>query len=213
MRTTLRQPVRQTKRHRITLTAALTLYGAALGAAAVLISLLVSSNPSKVPTHLPIVPSIYFALGGSLAAVILVFPIARWMSKRAILPRGIFTWLLWGFGFGILLPLLTGGLIPESMVLIQHHQGLIATQRLFSEMVDALFRGPLSVFVYGATSTFTGIVTGVIFSLGAWIIDKFNVSSNSLLSRFVPWIVVVLIGTMAIAVAVFGPAETLAKLG
>ena len=204
---------RRSHGRRLRLAISLSLYGGALGAAVVLISLLTRTKPWVEPEHLSFAPSVFLSLGGALAGILVVWPIAYWLGDRAGEPRGLLSWLAVGFGFGVLVPLLTGAFLPLSVLLVDLNLGVVNSGELFSRVLDALFRAPLSLVVHGALGIFTGLLAGALFATGAWVVDMVNASSNPVASRYGPWAIVVLFGFIAVAIAVFGPADTLAKLG
>ena len=198
---------------RLRLAISLTLYAGALGAAVVLISLLTRTKPWVEPEHLSFAPSVFLSLGGALAGILIVWPLAYWFGDGAGAPRGLLAWLAVGFGFGVLLPLLTGAFLPLSIVFVDLSLGVISAGQLFSSALDALFRAPLSLAVHGALGIFTGLLAGALFGTGAWVVDMVNASSNPVASRYGPWAIALLLGSIAVVIAVFGPADTLAKLG
>ena len=197
---------------RLRLAISLTLYGGALGAAVVLISLLTRTKPWVEPEHLSFAPSVFLSLGGALAGILIVWPTTYWLGDSAGAPRGLLAWLAIGFGFGVLLPLLAGAFLPLSIVFVDLSLGIISASELFSRALDALFRAPLSL-VYGALGIFTGLLAGALFGTGAWVVDMVNASSNPVASRYGPWAIIILLGFIAVVIAVFGPPDTLAKLG
>ncbi len=201
------------RRRRLTLLGALALYGGALGASSVLINLLTRTKPWVEPEHMAFVPSTFISISGAVAAILLVLPIAILLGERTDEPRGLPMWLGIGAGYGVLLPFLTGAFLPLSLVFVDLSLGVIEAGDIVTEVLSGLFRTPLFMFVHGTLGLFTGLLTGVVFGAGAWAIDRLNGSPHLPASQVSPWAVAVVLGLIAVVVAVFGPSETLAKLG
>lgn len=65
-------------------------------------------------------------------------------------------WLVLGIGYGLLLPPLTGALLPLSIVFINLTLGVIELGELPSEFLEALFRSPLNAIIYGSLAIVNG---------------------------------------------------------
>ena len=204
---------RPTARRRITLEACVTIYAAALGSSAVLVYFMVRTEAWKEPEHLALVQATFVSLVGATAAILLTWPVVHQLSDGARKPQGLLMWLVLGIGYGLLLPPLTGALLPLSVVFINLTLGIIELGELPSEFMEALFRAPLNSIIYGSLAIVNGLLAGVLFSSGAWLIDRLNASSDPVISARGPWAVVILLGGTIIALAAFGPPETLARLG
>ena len=174
---------------------------------------MVRTEAWKEPEHLALVPATFVSLVGAIAAILLTWPVVHQLSDGALRPQGLLMWLALGIGYGLLLPPLTGALLPLSVVFINLTLGVIELGELPSEFLEALFRSPLNAIIYGSLAIVNGLFAGVLFSSGAWLIDRLNTSSHPVISGRGPWAVVVLLGGTIIAIAAFGPPETLAQLG
>lgn len=197
----------------IRLTTSLTVYGGALGVASVLISFMVRTDMLREPEHLSLVPSVFFSLGGAAAALLITWPVAYWLRHMAREPLSLPLWWGIGFGYGLLLPFLTGAILPLSTVFMDLYLGIIDVDELVTATLDAGFRAPLHTFTWGALALFNGMLTGALFGTGAWVIHRLNASQSPVKSRYGPWVISLSLGSMAVAFAVLAPAETLARLG
>ena len=209
----LREPIWPTTRQRITLEACVTIYAAALGGSAVLVYFMVRTEAWEEPVHLALVPATFVSLFGAIAAVLLTWPVVHQLSDGAQKPQGLLLWLVFGIGYGLLLPPLTGAFLPMSVVFIDLSLGIIELGEVPSEFVDAMFRSPLNAILYGSLAIVNGLFAGALFSSGAWLIDRLNASAHPAISGRGPWAVAFLLGGTIIALAAFGPPETLARLG
>ncbi len=198
---------------RIRLTASVTAYGTALGAAAILISIIARTGMYDDAEHLTFVPSVFSALTGALAAA-LVTPLAIYHARdRANESAGLLIWLALGLGFGLASSFVSGGLLPLSAVIISLAEGAVGFGELPSLAFEAALRGIRSFYVEGALAIFTWLLAGALFGAGGWAIDKLNASPNLIASKYGTWAVVLSLGSAVVAFAVFGPPETLRKLG
>lgn len=190
----------------------ITLYAGALGAASVLISVLARTDPQLDPHHLPFLPSSLLALAGVTAAVIMTWPTVYYFGERASVSRALLFWLALGLVFGFTLPFATGLIMPLSGVFIDFSRGTIDVGDIFSQILSALFRAPLNAFISGTLSTFTGLIVGVLWGLGAWGIDRFNASADPNLSRYATWALTISLAAGVLLAMAFVPPETLARL-
>ncbi len=199
---------------RIRFTACVTSYAGALGAAAVLVSFLVKTDIIiREPEHMTLIPSVFLSSAGGLGGVLIAWPLARWLSEGSDRPHNLLIWWLLGVGFGIILPFLTGALLPLSAVFMELALGTIGAGELLSETLNAVFRTPIYMVTHGAYALLTSLLAGGLFGTGAWIIDRFNAASNPSVSRYGPWAVALVLGFAVVAIAAFGPPETLERLG
>ena len=198
---------------RIRLTASVTAYGTALGAAAILISIIARTGIYDEAEHLASVPAVFSALTGALAAA-LVTPLAIYHARdRANEPGGLLTWLALGLGFGLASSFVTGGLLPLSAVIISLAEGAVGLGELPSLAFEAALRGIRSFYIEGALAILTWLLAGALFGTGAWAIDRLNASPNLIASKYGTWAVALSLGLTVVAIAAFGPPETLRKLG
>lgn len=198
---------------RIRLTASITLYGAALGSAAILISIMARTGRYDEAEHLAFVPGLFTALTGALAAT-LVTALAIYHTRHNADEAGsLLLWLVMGLGFGVASSFVTGGLIPLNVVFITFAEDDMKFRELPSLVVEGTFQGIRSFFIEGTLSIYTWFIAGALFGTGAWIIDKLNASHNLATSKYGTWIFAVLSGLIVVAIAAFGPPETLKNFG
>ncbi len=143
---------------------------------------MVRTDAWKEPEHLALVPATFVSLSGAIAAILLTWPVVHLLSKGALRQQGLLMWLVLGIGYGLLLPPLTGALLPLSVVFINLTLGVIEVGELPSELMEALFRSPLNSIIYGSLAIVNGLLTGVLFSSGAWLIDRLNASPHPVVS-------------------------------
>ncbi len=191
----------------------LAICGGAISVAALFVTLLAATEYPKKPEHLTLLLSVIMGTGafvpGALAAAVITYMV----SDRVETARNIVAWLVLGFGYGIMVPFATGMFIPLSTVFVRLSSGVITAEDVFPEAVDALFRGISVAFSHGAFGVFTGMLAGVILGVGAWVIDRINTMPDSPLARYGPPAIAVVLAIVVLAIAAFGPPETLAKLG
>ena len=198
---------------RIRLAASVTLYGGALGAAAILIVIIARTGKYEEAEHLTLIPALFSALTGAVAAL-LVTPLAIYHARdRANEASGLLIWLLLGLGFGLGSSFVTGLLIPLSVVFISLTEGVAGVGELPSLAIEAALRGIRSFYVEGALAIYTWLLAGALFGVGAWIIDRLNASPNRIASKYVIWAVSLSLGLAIVAFAAFGPPETLRNFG
>ena len=133
-------------------------------------------------------------------------------SKR---PRvhNILMWELVGFGFGVLLPVLTGVFLPITAVLVEAWRSVLASDSVLLEVSLSLFRIPSSAFAHGLYGLYTGMLAGFIFGSIGWVVNRLSMSENITLLRYAPYAVVVLLSIAIVLMTALAPAQTLAKLG
>ncbi len=198
---------------RIRLTASVALYGAALGSAAILISIITRTGKFDTAEHLAFTPGLISALTGAIA-VTLITPLAIYhLRNNADESGGILLWLALGLGFGVASSFVTGGLFPLNVVLITFVEDNIRLGELPSLLAEGAFQGIRSFFIDGALSIYTWFLAGALFGIGGWIIDKFNASPNPVAAKYGTWVVTLLFGLTIVAFAAFGPPETLETFG
>jgi len=198
---------------RIRLTACVALYGAALGSAAILISIIARTGRFDEAEHLALVPGLISAITGALATA-LITPLAIYhLRNNADESGGILLWLVLGLGFGVASSFVTGGLFPLNVVFITFAADDIKLSELPSLVVEGAFQGIRSFFIDGALAIYTWLLAGALFGIGAWIIDKFNASPNPGASKYGTWAVTLFLGLTIVAIAVLGPPETLRNFG
>jgi len=194
----------------------LSLYGGAIGSAALMITILAqkeAANYPKDPEHISIGSYLILSVGAIAVGGIISGLWAYWVGQRSKRPHNIILWLVFGFAFGILLPILTGLTIPTTAILLQLANSDILPGGALRAIVDAVLQGVPFAFVYGTLGIFTGMLAGTLFGLGAWVIDIVNTSNIRHISRYGTLATSVTLSVAVVAFAAFGPPTFLAKLG
>ncbi len=200
---------------RLRLIVSVGLYGGALGGASLLVNFLARTDPPHVPEHMPADATILLSGGAATASAVLAALMAMWMSnpserERA---RGWVVWLLAGFGFGVLSPVVTGAVMPMSMMFLATYNGDLPASDFLIHAISALLQGPSSAFTHGVFGLFTGLMSGALFAVGAWMVDQAAHSSTPKVSAYVPYALAAFLSALFFGIAVFGPVETLARFG
>jgi hypothetical protein len=162
---------------------------------------------------LPWTPTVYISLSGAIAGILIALLLGHIIGGMGAKPRNLLAWWMFGFAFGVMLPFLTGGLLPMSVVFLNLSLDIIQPGDLFGQLTDAVLRAPQGIFRDGTLSLFTGLLAGALFGTGGWLVDMFNTSSKPMAARVGPWVVVSILGSVFFAIAVFGSADALSKLG
>jgi hypothetical protein len=198
---------------RVRLTASVALYAAALGAAAILVSVIARTGRFDDAAHLPFAPALITAITGVIA-VTLITPLAIYhMRTNAEESGGVFVWAVLGVAFGVASSFVTGALIPLNVVFITFVEDNLQFSELFSLVVDGTFQGIRSFFIEGAGAIYTWFIAGALFGVGGWTIDKLNASANPVASKYGPWAFAISVGLIVLVYAAFGPPETLRDFG
>ena len=200
------------------LVVSLTLYGGALGGAALLVNLLSRTKYPETPEHMPADATILLSGGAAFVCAILGGLFAWWLSggqggharERA---QNIVVWLAAGFGFGIVSPVVTGASLPMSTMLLGWAHGLMSAGELPVEAVTSLMRAPSFAFTHGVFGLFTGMLAGALFGAGAWLVDIAVHSSNRAVSAYAPYAISAILSAVFYGIAALGPAESLTRLG
>ena len=191
------------------------LYGGALGGAALLVNFLARTDPPHVPQHMPADATVLLSGAAISASAILAVLMTLWMSnpserERA---RGLLTWLLAGFGFGVISPVATGAALPLAMVFLATYNGDLQASDFLVHGTSALLQGPTSAFTHGVFGLFTGFIAGALFGIGAWVLDWATFTPTPRIPAWAPYVLAVILSVLFYGVAAFGPAETLARFG
>lgn len=184
----------------------------ALGVAATLITFVVATDISREPAHLAFAPALHFGAAGGLAGVLIIWPIASWLSKDKA-AHSFREWLMVGLVFSIFLPFLTGAFLPASQVFLGLSLGIIQPGELFSSLLSSLFRIPVEMIVHMTQGILIGVLAGAVLATGAWILDQVNWSRSAVIADVGPWTVATVLGTGALVLALFGSPEILTRLG
>lgn len=164
----------QTQHLRNRFTISLTIYGALLAASAAIIGTITSDFPNP-PERLTDTAALITPSGAALITALILYPTLRWISTNIEESRILPLWLGIGIAFGITTIFLAGASIPFTGTLTFHLiKDIPSFTALRDDILDSFIRAPLFSFTYGVLSLYTGIITGITFGIGAWLIDIIN---------------------------------------
>ena len=236
---TIEQRRQAVSRLQVRLVRSLLLYGMLLTAAAAIVASIYSPGIDQDPRRLIGMNAVSTAVGGCLFTLIFLLPILRWIGSRAEESRILPIWLLVGFSYGIFTVFLIGASLPFVFAFQINMLDFRSLGKLIDDIIDAFFRAPLSSFTFGVFALYIGIIAGMFYSLGAWIIDMLNrmnyvhayadpwieaigdmlpftrrwaSAAAPWLSVIGPWAIALLIGGAVLLYAATGPVEFLARL-
>ncbi len=200
----------------------LTIYGAALGTATVLVNFLAQFDYFDVPERMPIGQLLLFGAGGAISGLLITGPFAYWVygvkptfSKVGRQARRLWVWLLVGMVYALAFPLVMGGIfLPFGQYFLLFFNSVMGVPQLLVKIFD-LFTGVWFslAFLNGFKIIFTGMVAGALFGPGAWVIDKFNASVDPSTAKYGAWVVASGLSVVLLAFVIFGPQSFLAQLG
>ena len=208
---------------RMRFAACMAVYGATIGGCAILVNFLSRAQFPDVPEHMSLGTSLFFASAGGLAGAAMTAPLAYWMygglptfaftphPKRG--PRSVTNWAVFGFGYGLVLPLVLGILLPVWFRFFAFYGGVISMVNLASSLIDltigSLYLAPLFGFEY----FFTSLVAGVLFAVGALVIDVFNSSKDRVTAKYGSLSIAIGLSVLVVILLVVVPEASLARLG
>ena len=212
-RTSFTQVASHLEKRRMRLVICLGLYGSGLGASSLLVSFMTRTRYPIEPEHLEFVPSVLLSSGGWITGAIIAALIGYWIAPTSARPHSIILWLFIGFAFGVLVPFFSGALMPLGILYLDLTLGITSLSDLPMLTLDGLMRAPVSAISQGVLGLFTGLIAGTLFGFGAWVMDIANTSSHPRVSMYAPYVLSLGLSFGVVAIAAFGPAGTLAKLG
>ena len=160
-----------------------------------------------------LLPSVFLSSVVVLVGAVLSGSIAYLVGETPDRARNLLVWGAFGFGYGVLLMFFTGMVIPVTMVFLDLATGAIGMSDVLVALTNSMGRSVHFAFVYGALNLFTGMLAGVLFGAGAWLIDTTNASRDTRIRRYGPVAITMALSFSVVAVAAVGPPSTLAKLG
>ncbi len=191
----------------------LAIYGGSLGAAALLVNLLSRTKYPDIPEHMTLAPTLLMSGGAFLVCAVLGGLIAYWSGERDGAARSVIKWALFGFAFGVLSPVITGGALPMILVFINLEAGIVSLGEAPVRLINALFHIPRFAFTHGVFGLFTGLLAGALFAIGSLFISSLREMAGGPLARFGPYVLAILLSIILYAIATLGPAPTLARFG
>ena len=153
--------------------------------------------------------AVFFSMGAAVSALIVV-PIAVFhIRDMAQSPAKPITWLFMGFGFGIITPILTGGLTRTAGAFAGLAEGVYGVGSLPSLLLDAAILFPYDMFVQGAPNVYGGLLSGAFFAIIGFVVDRLNTVRTEAVSMWGPWILAIGLGLPIMVFSLVGPAEFL----
>ena len=216
----------------------LLLYGMLLTAAAAMVASIYSPGIDMPPRRLIASSAVFFVTGGCLFTLIFLLPVLRWIGNRAEESRILPIWLGIGLAFGIFTVFLIGASKPFAIAVLNNIIDFRSVGTLIDNLIDAFLFAPLESFKYGVIALYIGIIAGIIYGIGGWLIDMLNrmnyqhaysdpwiegigdilpftrrwaSASAPVLSAIGPWAIALIAGGIILLFAATGPIEFLAK--
>ena len=200
-------------------TAALALYGGAVGGFAVVANLLGRTPGFLDPVRLAGSDGFFIYASGVASGAALVVPMAYWahggkgiaaMGRRGL---GLPQWSLLAVGYAIFFPLLIGGFfLPFALLFLSVYTGVIEPSGALYAAADTLLLSPLRGLATGAGFLFSAMWCSVFFFVGAVLMDRLDAKQRPR-RVVVRWIAALALSALVIAAATLAPATLLARLG
>ncbi len=218
--------------------ASLTVYAVLLASGAAIVSSINSPSITEDPVRLTGSAAAFQILGAAASTAIVFYWLTRWIGGHAEESRILPLWLGLGLAFGIITAFLTGAVFPISTAIKFNFENFLSIGVLIDDLIDSLFRAPLSSFQYGVLALYTAFVAGIFYGVGGWVIDMLNrmayphqqpdpwleivgdwlpftkrwaAEAAPWLSVVGPWMVAIAVGGSMFLFALFGPIEFLAR--
>ena len=196
-----------TRRRRIT--AAISVLGVLLSIAAFHVAVLGRFEYFEDAVRVEGWGAVFFSIGAAVSALIVV-PIAVFhVRDMAQIPAKPITWLFMGFGFGVVTPILTGGLTRTAGAFAGLAEGVYGVGSLPSLLLDAVIVFPYDMFIQGAPNVYAGLLSGGFFAIIGFVVDRLNSMKTEAVSMWGPWILAFGLGLPIMVFALVGPTELL----
>ena len=152
----------------------LVLYGLLLAAASAIVSYIYSPGIDMPPRRLIGANAFAFVCGGAIFTLIFLWPVLRWISGRAEESRVLPLWLFIGITFGVFSVFLIGASKPFVIAIINNIIDFRTIGTLIDNLIDSFLYAFLESFRFGVLSLYVGFIAGIIYGIGAWLIDMLN---------------------------------------
>ena len=196
-----------TRRRRIT--AAISVLGVLLSIAAFHVAVLGRFEYFEDAVRVEGWGAVFFSIGAAVSALIVV-PIAVFhVRDMAQIPARPITWLFMGFGFGVVTPILPGGLTRTAGAFAGLAEGVYGVGSLPSLLLDAVIVFPYDMFIQGAPNVYAGLLSGGFFAIIGFVVDRLNSMKTEAVSMWGPWILAFGLGLPIMVFALVGPTELL----
>ena len=189
-----------------------TLYGGSIGIAMALIARLARTLRFEQAEHLPFEFGSFVAASGFLSGALLAFltTLVAWNSIESTFSRIRF--ILMAITFGFLTGFLRGFINPISVSSFDLYKGFLTFKESLDLLGSHLFNGPINASLEAASSFNTGLLGGLIFSVGSLVMWLTLRSKNQIISYVGSFSVMLILSTLMILISSTGPPELLAKL-
>ena len=235
---TIEQRKQEVGRLQTRLVCSLVVYAILLTSAAALVASIYSPGIDQDPQRLIGINAISTAVGGCLFTLIFLLPVLRWIGSRAEESRVLPIWFFVGISYGIFTVFLIGASLPFVFAFQINILNFRSIGMFLDDVIDAFFRAPLSGFTFGVFALYVGFIAGILYSIGAWLIDMLNrmnyphaysdpwieavgdmlpptrrwaSAAAPWLSVIGPWAIALLLGGAILLYATTGPIEFLAR--
>ena len=168
----------------------LVLYAMLLTAAAAIVASIYSPGIDMAPRRLIGMNAIGTALGGCVFTLVFLLPVLRWIGSRAEESRILPIWIFVGISYGIFTVFLIGASLPFVFAFQINILDFRSIGKLIDDLIDAIFRMPLSAFTFGVFALYVGFIAGIFYGIGGWVIDMLN-RMNYANSYADPWVEVI----------------------
>ena len=216
----------------------LALYAMLLTAAAAMVASIYSPGIDQDPRRLIGMNAVGTMVGGCIFTFIWLLPVLSWIGSRPEESRVLPIWLFVGIAYGLFTVFLIGASLPFVFAVQINILDFRSLGKFVDDLIDAIFRMPLTGFTFGVFSLYAGFIAGMLYGVGAWLIDMLNrmnypyaysdpwvealgdmipstrrwaSAAAPWLSVAGPWIVAILIGGGLLLFALTGPIEFLAR--
>ena len=151
----------------------------------------------------------FFTITAAISALIVVPITVYHIRDMAQIPSKPITWLFMGFGFGVAIPILSGGFTRTAAAFAGLADGVYGVGSMPSLLLDAVLIFAYDMFVQGAQNVYGGLFAGAFFAVIGFLIDRSNAAKNETVSTWGPWLLVLGLGLPVMLFATFGPADFL----
>ncbi|MDP7578247.1 MAG: hypothetical protein QGF12_01730 [SAR202 cluster bacterium] len=199
------------------------LFGGLIGGAVSLIVPLTVLDPFiHTPQHPPLGDALIIAMPGFLSGLTVAGLLAYFLfgspftldMQRTRTSRSLPIWIFIGAVHSLVFSLVLGGLFGPFISLFQDFtHSVLSVPQLLSKGLDTTISVPFLSLIGGMNLWFTSFITAGFFSIGAWMIDRFNTSADDAASNYGTWAIATLLCGMIIAFLTMVPETTLARLG
>jgi hypothetical protein len=159
------------------------------------------------------IPSAILSSAGLVAGAAAAALLTYFFVHRAERARNPPHWVALGTGYGLMAPFLTGLLLPISAVFLDLWLGVLTIGEILPSVLESLLRVPTYGFTHGTIGLYTGLLSGLVLGVSAWLIDLANASGGQRVSRYGSTAIALVLSSGFVAFVYFSSPLTLVKLG